>query len=187
MNISKTISAIFVGLSTIIISQGLTHGGKTESFEEIQYYIAIDNPPSFISEYDLKSPPFFDNEAERASSSSIPVKGYIEYKNNKVKLTLIKEIVEYTKMNKDESGKSHCENVYGQVKIINNRIIDKAGSRRQEISFLQYRDAFGDCEGPLIFEFAADGQKIAVEAYFRRRPFLEKKGKKEQPGLTVEQ
>lgn len=175
MDICKSILTTLCCISVFILSAGLSHAGETNKFEEIEYYIAIDNPPAFISEYKLKSGSYYDNVYEKRTTTSISINGYIVFSNKNSKLLSIKEIMEYMKMKNIETDEIYCDVFYEKIHLKKNRIHDEGGRRKQEISFLQYRDAFGDCEGPLIFEFAVGKEEVAVEGYLRRGKVVKEK------------
>ncbi len=175
MDICKTILTTLCCISVFILSAGLSHAGETDKYEKIEYYIDIDNPPAFISEYKLKSTPFLNNVYEKRTTTSISINGYIVFSNKNSKLISIKEIMEYAMIKNIELDETYCDYTYEKIHLKKNRIHDEGGRRKQEISFLQYRDAFGECEGPLIFEFAVGKEEVAVEAYLRRGKVVKEK------------
>ena len=175
MNICKTIFSTLCCISIFILSAGLSHAGETGKTEWIEYNIDIVDPPAFISEYKLKSTPFLNNVYEKRTTTSISINGYIVFSNKNSKLISIKEIMEYAMIKNIELDETYCDLTYEKIDLIKNRIHDEGGRRKQEISFLQYRDAFGDCEGPLIFEFAVGKEEVAVEGFLRRDPVVKEK------------
>jgi hypothetical protein len=146
---------------------------KAEKVEEIEYYIHFEDQPDFLAEYSLKSMHFLNTPAERVTTTSITIKGNMIFNTHDFELTSIKDVFEYTIIEHRDSGESFCEPSYQKIDLKKNTMFVERGRRKQEISFLQYRDPRGECPSGLLFVFSTENRQIEVEAFLRRRPVVE--------------